>query len=132
MRRAVTSRAHGCCEYCGVPNDAMLAAHEPDHIIGEQHGGQTTLDNLAYACFRCNRLKGPNIATYDPQTAELTPLYNPRTDPWDDHFRLNGPFIDPLTAIGRGTTFLLRLNDEQQMLLRAELIAMGRYPRPHN
>ena len=61
MRKAVVARAQSCCEYCRAPQDASLAPHEPDHVIGEQHGGQTTLDNLAYACFRCNRLKGPNI-----------------------------------------------------------------------
>ncbi|HEY7832984.1 MAG TPA: HNH endonuclease signature motif containing protein [Ktedonobacterales bacterium] len=80
MRRAVIARAHNRCEYCGVPEGATFTPHEPDHVIGEQHGGATALDNLAYACFRCNRFKGPNIATRDPQTNLLVVLYNPRTD----------------------------------------------------
>ena len=130
LRRAVVERAQGKCEYCGMPEGASLAPHEPDHVIGEQHGGSTTLDNLAYACFRCNRFKGPNIATRDPQTSAIVPLYNPRVDHWSEHFRLNGVEIAPLTAIGRGTAELLRLNHEQRFALRAELIAQGRFTSP--
>ena len=130
LRRAVIERAAHRCEYCGIPEDATLAPHEPDHIIGEQHGGATSLDNLAYACFRCNRFKGPNIATRDPQTGALTRLFNPRADHWQDHFALHGAQIVPLTAIGRGTSALLRVNDEARELLRAELIRQGRYVAP--
>ncbi len=86
LRRAVKERAKGACEYCGVSDDVTLAPHEPDHIIAEQHGGATELENLAYACFRCNRFKGSNIATVDPQAGVLVPLYQPRSDHWHDHF----------------------------------------------
>lgn len=107
-----------------------MAPHEPDHVIGEQHGGATTLTNLAYACFRCNRFKGPNIATRDAQTGELVPLFDPRTDLWDAHFQLAGAEIVSLTAVGRGTIFLLRFNDEQRVLLREELLRQERYTPP--
>lgn len=130
LRREVGERAHSRCEYCGVPEDARLAPHEPDHVIGEQHGGATTLDNLALACFRCNRFKGPNIATHDPRDGELVPLYHPRHDHWTDHFRLEGALILPLTPVGRGTTALLRLNDEQRILFRTALLQQGRYLPP--
>jgi hypothetical protein len=130
LRRAVADCAHHCCEYCGISDEATLAPHEPDHIIGEQHGGETTLANLAYACFRCNRYKGPNIATRDPQTGSLVPLFNPRTERWSTHFRLDGAAIIPLTPVGRGTVSLLRFNDEQRLLLRAELLRQGRYSAP--
>jgi HNH endonuclease len=130
LRRAVIERARYSCEYCGIPEDSTLAPHEPDHVIGEQHGGQTNLDNLAYACFRCNRWKGPNIATLDPQTYSLTPLYNPRLDHWSGHFQLIGATIEALTPAGRGTVMLLRFNDEQRVALRAELIQQGRYMPP--
>jgi len=126
LRRAVVERARNRCEYCGIPEDATLVPHEPDHVIGEQHGGKTDLDNLSNACFRCNRWKGPNIATLDPQTGLLTPLYNPRHDQWSDHFRLAGAIIEPLTPAGRGTAMLLRFNDEQRVALRAELVQQDR------
>lgn len=130
MRRAVISRARHLCEYCWIPDDATLTAHEPDHVIGEQHVGKTVLGNLAYACFRCNRFKGSNIATRDPQSGAIVPLYDPRTENWNAHFRLNGALIEPLTPIGRGTVLLLRLNDEQRTELRADLIEQGRYAPP--
>lgn len=127
LRREVVGRADSRCEYCGVPEDTRIARHEPDHIIGEQHGGVTSLDNLAFACFRCNRFKGPNIATRDPQDRVLVPLYHPRHDHWADHFHLDGALILPRTPIGRGTAALLRLNDEQRVLFRSVLIEQERY-----
>ena len=130
LRHAVADRAHYCCEYCGIPEDALLVPHEPDHIISEQHGGATVLENLAYACFRCNRYKGPNIATRDPQAGGLIPLFSPRIDRWDVHFQLDGAKIVPLTPVGRGTALLLRFNDEQRLLLRAELLRQRRFSPP--
>lgn len=130
LRRAVATRARHCCEYCGISEDVVLAPHEPDHVIGEQHGGATVLENLAYACFRCNRYKGPNIATRDPQTGNLVPLFNPRSAQWSMHFKLDGGAIVPLTPVGRGTILLLRFNDEQRLLLREELLRQGRYSPP--
>ena len=130
LRRVVAERAHYCCEYCGIPEDATLVPHEPDHIVGEQHSGKTIAANLAYACFRCNRFKGPNIATHDPETGKLVSLFNPRTERWDDHFRLDGARLVALTPIGRGTASLLRFNDEQRLLLRRELLRQRRYSPP--
>lgn len=130
LRRQVIVRAYSRCEYCCVSDEETLAPHEPDHVIGEQHGGKTDIDNLAFACFRCNRHKGPNIATIDPQTGLLTPLFNPRMDKWSDHFRLIQAVIEPLTGVGRGTATLLRFNDEQRVMLRAALIQQGRYHAP--
>lgn len=132
LRREVIERAHHCCEYCGIPAGATLAPHEPDHVIGEQHGGTTTLDNLALACYRCNRFKGPNIATRDDESGAVIPLFNPRTDRWSDHFQLDGAVILPLTGSGRGTVQLLRLNDEQRVALRAAMLQQNRYSPPTN
>ena len=57
----VQARAAGSCEYCGIHEDDAFEAHEADHIIAEQHGGATTAENLAFACWQCNRRKGPNL-----------------------------------------------------------------------
>ena len=130
LRRAVIERAHGRCEYCGMSDPETLLPHEPDHIIATQHGGATTPGNLAYACFQCNRAKGPNIASLDPTTGLLTALYNPRSAAWADHFRLNGASIEPLTPVGRATAFLLRLNEPERVTIRANLLRHGRYAPP--
>ena len=55
MRQAVAERAAYHCEYCGLPQKFALHAHEPDHIVPHQHGGESQLQNLAWACLRCNR-----------------------------------------------------------------------------
>src|SRR5678816_1484385 len=57
-----------------------------EHITARQHGGLSELDNLALACRPCNQKKGPNLAGIDPLTKKLTPLYNPRTHSWTEHF----------------------------------------------
>lgn len=130
LRRAVRERAQGRCEYCGISDSETLLPHEPDHVIATQHGGETSLTNLAYACFQCNRFKGPNIASLDPATGALTPLFNPRVDRWNHHFRLSGASIEPLTPIGRATASLLRLNDAERVTIRGNLLNRGRYGPP--
>lgn len=129
LRRLVFARAEGCCEYCLLPQAATVYRHEPDHIIPRQHGGETTADNLALACIRCNRYKGSNVGSFDPETGNLVPLYNPRTQAWADHFRLDGPIIEPLTPEGRVTVKILRLNDVARVEERVLLIELGLYPR---
>lgn len=128
LRRAVVARAQSCCEYCGLPEGVLALPHEPDHVVATQHGGKTRLDNLAYTCFRCNRLKGPNIASLDPTTGLVTPLFNPRSDLWTAHFAWNGAVIVALTPVGRATIGLLRLNDTERVTLRGSLMRQGRYP----
>lgn len=131
LRRAVIERARHCCEYCWTPDDATLVTHEVDHVIAKRHKGKTELDNLAYACFRCNRLKGSDLSSIDPQTGNVTRLYNPRTDHWSEHFRLTSDAtIQPLSAIGRTTMDFLDLNDAQWRELRAALLQQGRYMVP--
>ncbi|TEU12596.1 MAG: HNH endonuclease [Anaerolineales bacterium] len=128
LRRLVFERAGGRCEYCLLPQAAVVYHHEPDHIIPRQHGGRTEADNLALACTRCNRNKGPNIGSFDPQTSDLVPFYNPRTQVWKDHFQLDGPVIRPLTPQGRVTVKILRLNDPARVEEREQLIVVGLYP----
>lgn len=133
LRREVIVRAGSRCEYCGMPDDATLVSHEIDHIIAERHQGKTARENLAYACFRCNRLKGSDLTSLDPQTGSITRLFNPRSDKWGEHFRLSGPegaSIEPLTAIGRTTAMFLEFNDKEWMALRVELLRQGRYTPP--
>lgn len=90
-------------------------------MIAQKHGGATTLTNLAFACFECNRYKGSNIASIDPQTQELTYLFNPRTQSWADHFQFDNATIMPLTKEGRVTVSLLRLNDATRVQERVAL-----------
>jgi hypothetical protein len=117
----VIDRAGDCCECCLLPQSAAFHRHEPDHIVPQQHGGVTEESNLALACMRCNRYKGPNVGSIDPITNRLVPFFNPRIDEWEDHFELEGGIIHPLTHEGRVTVKILRLNDEERVIERLRL-----------
>jgi hypothetical protein len=129
LRDLVISRANHRCEYCLLhQDDEPVYPHEIDHVIAEKHSGPTQADNLAYACFYCNRFKGTDLASVDPLNGEITPLFNPRTQIWGDHFAHDGPVIVPLTAIGRTTVHLLKMNRPRIIQRRSYLIRLGRYP----
>lgn len=125
LRRLVHERAKGCCEYCLQPESFGLTTHEVDHIIAEKHGGPTQTDNLALSCALCNKRKGSDLASLDPQTGAVIPLYHPRRDRWNDHFELQAAEIVPLTATGRTTVQFLQLNLLDRLAEREILISAG-------
>jgi len=98
-----------------MPEAVALHRHEPDHILPRQHGGETTFENLALACLRCNRYKGPNVGSFDPETGELVALFNPREDKWEEHFELDQEWIRPLSPEARVTLKILQLNHEDRL-----------------
>ncbi len=123
LRRRVRIRAKDRCEYCGIHQDfSPLASLQIEHIRPIKHGGRDEEDNLGLACIDCNLAKSSNVAGFDPETGELTPLYHPRQQRWDDHFRVAGPFIIGMTAIGRTTVEVLNMNSEDQIELRASIL----------
>lgn len=125
IRRVVRERANYCCEYCLIPEAFTFASHEIDHIIARKHGGETTAENLALSCTICNQHKGSDLASIDPETGELTPLYNPRKHKWQEHFRIEDNQIIPLTAEGRVTVHLLQFNRQERIEERKLLIEAG-------
>ncbi|OGC02630.1 HNH endonuclease [candidate division KSB1 bacterium RBG_16_48_16] len=127
LRRLVIDRAGNRCEYCLLPQSVAFHDHEPDHIVPKQHGGITEESNLALACMRCNRYKGPNVGSYDPSTGKLVPFFNPRIHDWSDHFKLKGAIIQPITAEARVTIRILRLNEQDRVAERRSLIDAGLY-----
>ena len=128
LRRQVIVRAGGCCEYCLISREDRLLPFHVDHVIAEKHNGSTALTNLCLSCPDCNEYKGSDLASIDPENGEITPLFNPRKHRWNDHFKLNHVFIEPLTPEGRATVFLLRVNTPARLTEREVLIAEGRYP----
>jgi HNH endonuclease len=128
LAHTVRSRARDTCEYCLLPQSVRRLRFQIEHIIARQHGGASTVDNLALACGRCNRHKGTNIAGIDPLTSQMTRLFNPRTDRWSEHFRWEGPHAVGLTAIGRTAIEVLALNHPDETALRLELTESNRFP----
>lgn len=126
LRQLVTHRAQGCCEYCLYPQAASFLAFEMEHIIAEKHRGQSVQENLALACPYCNRYKGSDLGSLDPETNLLTPFYNPRRDKWQDHFEFASGYIYPLTAVGRVTVEILQFNHPERVAERQRLYKAGR------
>jgi hypothetical protein len=118
LRQFVRQRAKNCCEYCGLFQDSEPLSFHIEHIIPRQHGGKDSAENLALACHHCNLHKGTNLSGLDPKTGKLTRLFHPRLDDWDEHFKNREGEIIGLSAIGRTTVNLLRMNEDGRLQLR--------------
>jgi hypothetical protein len=128
LRRLVIERALGCCEYCLPQQDDTPFTHQLDHLIAVKHYGQTSSENLALACLKCNRNKGSDLSALDPLDGSIVTLFNPRTQRWAEHFVLDGARVVGLTPTGRATVQLLRINDRVRLAQRRRLAVVGRYP----
>ena len=116
----VRERAQNACEYCHLhQDDSPLAALHVEHIIPRIHGGSDDTDNLALACVDCNLHKGTNLTGIDSQTNELTELFDPRRQKWEDHFEWQGIYLAGKTTTGRTTIRVLNINSEDQVALRS-------------
>src|SRR6266702_4097564 len=114
----VRERAQNACEYCHLhQDDSPLAALHVEHIIPKIHGGSDDRDNLALACIDCNLHKGTNLTGIDPETNEITQLFHPRRQAWEDHFESQGIYLAGKTATGRTTIRVLNINSEDQIAL---------------
>ena|SRR5438067_3843681 len=116
--RAVTARAGRRCEYCRMHQALQGATFHIEHIRPVAQGGVTALDNLALACPSCNLHKSDRVAAAVPGSADVAPLFNPRTDRWEGHFVWHGHRVLGLTPIGRATAAALDLNHPRRILIR--------------
>ena len=128
LRLSVHQRADEKCEYCLIHQTFSIYSHEIDHAVAIKHRGKTTFENLVLACLPCNRHKGTDLTSIDTVTGEITPLFNPRVQIWNDHFELQNGYILGLTDIGRTTISLLQFNEPNRLQLRQMLASQGLYP----
>jgi HNH endonuclease len=105
-----------------LPQQHSELTHHVEHIVAKQHGGTDEVGNLGLACHRSNLHKGPNLTGIDSFTGEVVQLFHPRRDLWNDHFVMQGPRIEGITASGRATAHLLAMTDARRLELRAELL----------
>lgn len=125
MRQLVWDRAAATCEYCRVQQLFDPLPFGIDHIRPQYHHGPTIAENLCLACFQCNTFKAVNVAGYDPVTGQLSELFQPRRDAWDEHFSVEGGRIAGTTALGRTTVDVLRVNLPERVELRRLLALLG-------
>ena len=121
----VRHRADNRCEYCRLFQSFSDLRFHVEHIVARQHGGPDDPDNLALACPECNLHKGPNLTGIDPATNQVTPLFHPRREKWEDHFALVEGRIIGKTPTGRTTAWLLTMNVGDNLRIRQRLARLG-------
>ena len=132
-KQRVLAEADYRCEYCKASSRVTGMPLTMEHILPRSLGGTNDRENLAAACYRCNEFKGAKTHAIDPETGEWTPLFNPRTQEWKQHFTWfnGGIYISGLTAIGRATVIALRLNNENAVEARAIWVAGQTHTKVH-
>jgi 5-methylcytosine-specific restriction endonuclease McrA len=130
MQAQIRRRANALCEYCHTAEQWQYVPFTVDHIVPLARGGSNRLDNLALACFHCNRRKSAHTRALDPESHEIVPLFHPRHHAWADHFIWSGDGarIVGLTPIGNATIVALELNRERALAIRAADLAVDRHP----
>lgn len=92
--------------------------------------GLDDIENLAYACFLCNRLKSNKTSSFDILTGSSVRLFNPRHHLWNDHFAWNddATLIIGISPIGRCTVTELKLNRSKLIDYRRAVLPFGVHP----
>ena len=133
LQQRVRQRAQGLCEYCHAAEQWQYVRFTFDHVIPVARGGLATLENLALACFHCNRRKTDRLNAVDIASREQVPLFNPREDNWSDHFVWSadgGGVLIGRTATGRATIEALALNRERVVRIHEADYIARRHPPP--
>jgi hypothetical protein len=101
-----------------------------DHVVPIAHGGETSAENLALACFGCNRRRWDRRAGIDTEQGGAHPLFNPREHRWNEHFAWSADALTIVaaTSIGRATLGALDFNRERVQQIRAADAVAGRHP----
>ncbi len=119
LRRQVMQDVGHRCGYCLTDEALTGIPLTIEHLVPIAAGGTTTRDNLWLACYPCNEFNSSRTRAADPQTNEIVPLFNPRTQNWREHFTWSADQtqVIGLTPTGRATAAALQLN--RPMLVKA-------------
>jgi HNH endonuclease len=130
LKKQVSDRARGCCEYCKSQRKFSPSSFEIEHIVPISRGGSNTLENLALACAQCNSHKSNKVKAIDPASGKVVQLFHPRQMDWAEHFTWSNDTLEMLaiTSIGRATVALLQTNREAVINLRQILRQLRLHP----
>src|SRR5438309_343779 len=98
LARRVRAAGQNRCGYCLSPQHLVLGRLQIEHLLPRCRGGLTEESNLWLSCALCNNYKGEQTSARDPETGQVVPLFNPRTQSWFAHFSWSS---DGLRIIGR-------------------------------
>ena len=129
-RARVREQSGDLCGYCHAPQRIVWGTLELDHLVPSSRGGSNAEVNLWTACSICNSFKSDHESVVDPETGQITPIFNPRIDSWNDHFRwdFDGARILGRTPTGRGTIQALQMNADHHVQLRELWVSVGWFP----
>jgi hypothetical protein len=132
LARVVRARANNACEYCRLPQAFQEATFHIDHVQPRKSGGETTLENQALACVTCSLKKAARTHAPEGESKQVVPIFSPRTQAWDEHFRwLKDWRVQGLTSCGRATAEALGMNRPTIISIRSLLGELGRFPFGH-
>ena len=137
LRERIGSHARGKAvpgrtldEHCHSLTEVTGAHPVLDHIVPRAAGGATEFENLCLCCHACNEFKGAQVESPDPVTGQVVPLFHPRRQRWNDHFRwsVDGTKIVGITPVGRATERALNMNHPLIVEARRRWVAVGWHP----
>lgn len=130
LRQRVAEAARFRCGYCQTSQHVVGPLLEIDHIVPQARGGTHDEGNLFLACPMCNSHKADRIEVVDPESATTVPLFNSRTEQWDDHFEWTegGTVIRGKTPKGRATVAALNMNHPDTVAARRLWVIAGWHP----
>lgn len=126
----VAERAGHRCEYCHAPEAIFNFPFEVEHVVPTSRHGPDDETNLALACRACNLHKADHLTGVDEATQTEVPLFQPRSNHWEEHFEVDrdAGIIRGRTATGRATITRLRMNSAVQVEARRQWVRLGRFP----
>ena len=128
-QRLVDADDHRCA-YCRTAQSHSGSPMGVDHILARSKGGDTTFENLCFACYRCNLFKGSRGEAIDPLSGEAVLIFHPRCDRWSEHFAWDeaGLNILGMTPVGRATVTALNMNNAVIVDARRNWVRLGWRP----
>ncbi len=111
---SVRQRYHYACGYCAVTETAVGAELTIDHYQPRAAGGTDEIENLVYACMKCNQYKGDFWHNVD-DLAQGRRVLHPLRDDLASHLSEDQQtgYLQGLTRTGQFHIALLRLNRPQ-------------------
>lgn len=130
LKIKIRQQAVDRCGYCQSLQKYVWGTLEIEHIIPKSKGGSNDEQNLWLACRPCNLYKSDQTYGIDPITDENSPLFNPRTQHWREHFSWSddGVYILGLTSCGRATVKALQMNSPCVITVRHAWVSVGWHP----
>lgn len=130
LKNKIRKDAKNRCGYCQLPQYIIPNMLEMEHLLPLSEGGLDEEENLWLACRNCNSFKSSKTEAVDTETKQTVPIFNPRTQNWEEHFKFSesGTEIFGKTPCGRATVIALRLNFEQAVISRQNWVDVGWFP----